>query len=696
MRIDVSNIVFIEPKPSPTEFQSTLNVTCGITIQDKLSGVNASSIEFSTSTTGIWGYGDWQSANKINNNNHINCSVTPTFKEGTENYIRWRAKDVAGNGYHVSDNYQIKIKENHPPNTTLISPMNNSVVYTLTPELIYSGLDPDNDVNLTYKIYLNSDKYKVISLNNSAIIKSNINTTRYKLEVPLIDGQTYYWTVISNDGFLSGSCISGFWKFFVDTTIDIPYVTLLEPVNNTNVTTTTPKISWAPGYFNLDIVTFNIYLARSPLTGELVSNKNLVQEDYKLTTYIFDKLLVRGEKYYWTIIPIANHPAGRIEGLCRSGIWSFKVKLPEVHIYNLSMELESESLSVEQGGYITTNITITNLGDIEDTIAIDIDEGILNANIAFKDSTNKITLLSNEHKILTLEIMVSPIATPKNYTIFITASSENAPEGQEVSVTKTIQLEVQEKELEDQGEEPKQEFGVWDLIMWLIIILTIFILITISIFYYNAKKARKIPTVRAELMYKVPPHLALPEGETKAEEEQLLPGTEGEAVPVLGAPGTPSRYQLPKAILTKKQRLDILEERFILGEITEETYKELKRKYEKEEDISDLESDEIELKGKLPGETEDIGPEENEDIEDIKQNDLSSEIEDLETMEHEEFEKTAEIPVEEPVIDDELQDIPEEVYPFPDDGFCITCGQSLDPDMAYCWSCGTKYETLEE
>ena len=57
--------------------------------------------------------------------------------------------------------------------------------------------------------------------------------------------------------------------------------------------------------------------------------------------------------------------------------------------------------------------------------------------------------------------------------------------------------------------------------------------------------------------------------------------------------------------------------------------------------------------------------------------------------------KTEAGPVGESVAEDEMHDIPEEVHPFPEDGLCITCGQGLDPDMAYCWSCGTKYENKD-
>jgi hypothetical protein len=695
--IDISNVTFSNPKPLDNELQINKSVNCGITVTDLLSGVNASSIEFSTSTSDIWEYGDWHSAQKKNDSNAISCSVTPTFKEGTDNFIRWRAKDVVGNGYHVSDNYQIKIKLNKPPYTTLISPKNRSIIYTLAPELVWSTNDPDNDTALSHSIYLSTDKDQIIDLNKSALLKSNIVNQFFELDTQLEDNTTYYWAIIPFDGKTIGFCTSDFWEFRIQTTVTIPTCTLIEPINNTNISSTTPKLSWILNYFNSSIVTYNIYLAKVPVVGELISEKYMYQEDYKLTTFIVEKPLVRGETYYWTVIPIANHHSGKLEGICRSGQWKFKIELPTEHFYNISMEIESINLTVEQGGIITTNITIMNIGDTSDIIFLEINKGTLNANIAFEDSINKINLLKDEKKKVTLEIIVSPITTPKNYTIQITAESEKAKlDGKEVSVTNSIRLKVLEKAPEDQSkDDSEKQFGFWDMILWLVIILIIFILLVISIFVYKAKKDKEIPTVKAELMYKPPPHLALPEGETKGEEEILLPGAEEKIVPTLGGPGISTRYQLPKAVLTKKQELKLLREKFLLGEIDKETYKEMKNEIENIEDIS-AEDQDFDLKGKLPGQTKDIELEDNQEMEDIDQPNLLSEVEDLETMEQEEFEKTTEISVEEPVIDSELQDIPEEVYPFPDDGFCITCGQSLDSDMAYCWSCGTKYETLEE
>ncbi|MCK5561582.1 MAG: FG-GAP repeat protein, partial [Thermoplasmata archaeon] len=196
--IDISNVTFTDPIPSFDEWQTNLSVVCNITIIDNLSGVNASSIDFRFSTGGIYNYGPWQSAREIVDDKIVNCSVNPTFEEGEDNYIQWRAKDKVGNGPFVSEDYQIKIKINYPPEVSLLSPSNGIIIKTLTPKLTWKGTDPDEDTLIYYSIYLSTDETKITNLDQSAVQDSNIIETKYKLESPLNDGFNYYWTVIPN------------------------------------------------------------------------------------------------------------------------------------------------------------------------------------------------------------------------------------------------------------------------------------------------------------------------------------------------------------------------------------------------------------------------------------------------------------------------------------------------------------------
>ncbi|MCK5561986.1 MAG: hypothetical protein KAJ51_15410, partial [Thermoplasmata archaeon] len=109
--VDTDRIVFQDPLPAGFGWEHTLTVTCGITATDTVSGVDAGSFEYSYSTTGTLpeSFSDWIYVKEIKDSTSITSSVDINFKEGTENYILWRARDVAGNSYTLSDTYQLKI-----------------------------------------------------------------------------------------------------------------------------------------------------------------------------------------------------------------------------------------------------------------------------------------------------------------------------------------------------------------------------------------------------------------------------------------------------------------------------------------------------------------------------------------------------------------------------------------------------------
>lgn len=109
--VDTEGIVFQDPLPIGSAWEHTLTITCGVTATDANSGVDAGTIEYSYSITGTSpeSFGGWTSAKKIKDGSSVTCTADLNFEEGTENYIRWRAKDVAGSSHTLSDIYQIKI-----------------------------------------------------------------------------------------------------------------------------------------------------------------------------------------------------------------------------------------------------------------------------------------------------------------------------------------------------------------------------------------------------------------------------------------------------------------------------------------------------------------------------------------------------------------------------------------------------------
>jgi hypothetical protein len=100
-------------------------------------------------------------------------------------------------------------KTNHPPIASLIEPKNKGSFSKETITLKWNSTDLEND-KILYTIYL-SDNFNSISRldpkSKFAVISDN------SFDVNLTKGKTYYWTVIPEDGKVSGLCLSEVWSF---------------------------------------------------------------------------------------------------------------------------------------------------------------------------------------------------------------------------------------------------------------------------------------------------------------------------------------------------------------------------------------------------------------------------------------------------------------------------------------------------
>ncbi len=74
-------------------------VTASVVLNDLGAGIDASSIEYSVSRDGLTNYGGWISAKLNTDGNTVSAETVSAllFQPGSTNYIRWRARDIAGN-----------------------------------------------------------------------------------------------------------------------------------------------------------------------------------------------------------------------------------------------------------------------------------------------------------------------------------------------------------------------------------------------------------------------------------------------------------------------------------------------------------------------------------------------------------------------------------------------------------------------
>jgi hypothetical protein len=208
VKVDSTEVLFSKPRPEPGNYPATATVNCGITISDATSGVDTDKIEYSIKKHGETLYSDWT---KVMNTGKDGLTVTITQKvnlgDGADNFIKWRAKDVAGNGWTESEPYQVSIAPEGSPNplTTLLFPNDDRVVEADSVNLVWLSNQPDS-ASITYEVRLDTVNPPV---HKAAETYTGTEFIFSGLEV----GETYYWTVIPYLEGVIGTCTSGSWSF---------------------------------------------------------------------------------------------------------------------------------------------------------------------------------------------------------------------------------------------------------------------------------------------------------------------------------------------------------------------------------------------------------------------------------------------------------------------------------------------------
>ncbi|MEA3560084.1 MAG: hypothetical protein U9R75_12595, partial [Candidatus Thermoplasmatota archaeon] len=116
VKIDLTQVYFTDFYPVTGEWTNTLRPTCSIMVHDDLTGVDPLSIQYEISTSGEVGLvGDWQTIlESYAAGPELRVVVSGWFKNGQDNWIRFRAKDVAGNPFFESEAYNVWIDAMSP------------------------------------------------------------------------------------------------------------------------------------------------------------------------------------------------------------------------------------------------------------------------------------------------------------------------------------------------------------------------------------------------------------------------------------------------------------------------------------------------------------------------------------------------------------------------------------------------------
>ncbi|MCK5561486.1 MAG: hypothetical protein KAJ51_12865, partial [Thermoplasmata archaeon] len=155
---DFENVIYSNALPLSGEIFKETKGEVGITISDMISGVNASTIEYSISTDEGKTWSSWLEVYGLQNNQSVNVKLNLTFLNGSANRIKWRASDIAGNGPTESKAFIIKVNtwlQTLIPKVKLWSPPNGTIIPTNSVKLHWL-LENTHLIGVTYDLYFDT------------------------------------------------------------------------------------------------------------------------------------------------------------------------------------------------------------------------------------------------------------------------------------------------------------------------------------------------------------------------------------------------------------------------------------------------------------------------------------------------------------------------------------------------------------
>jgi len=145
---------------------------------------------------------------------------------------------------------------------TLLSPIGNFMLTESIPLLsIQNSSDSELD-NLTYDFQLaTGEMFEIISDSSYNVVETQ-DSTFWQITVPLNDNQQYWWRARAFDGY-ENSSYSTAESFLLNTSNDPPFeFALITPINDAEVTSLFPLLSWEPAFDPdpLETISYVLYL----------------------------------------------------------------------------------------------------------------------------------------------------------------------------------------------------------------------------------------------------------------------------------------------------------------------------------------------------------------------------------------------------------------------------------------------------
>jgi len=111
IKVDTINVTYTGAVPGSDVWLIQLLVECGVTIRDMDgAGIEVASIQYRVSHANLSGYGGWQAwGASVGDAQEVTVRQDIAMGDSAFNYVQWRAKDIAGNGYTTSPHYRVRV-----------------------------------------------------------------------------------------------------------------------------------------------------------------------------------------------------------------------------------------------------------------------------------------------------------------------------------------------------------------------------------------------------------------------------------------------------------------------------------------------------------------------------------------------------------------------------------------------------------
>jgi hypothetical protein len=481
IRMDSENVTFTDPIPENNTWHISKDVVVGITVTDPGGGeVNSSTIKYSISTSNGAQWNPWLSIPDLEPAVNIEVIESVTLKEGIYNLIKWQATDSVGNGPIESDEYRILVDTE-----SIIFqnpwPASHEVSFTEDVAFGITIIDATSGVNAsTVEYALSTDKGRywspwipVEDLNNSLKLDIRLNHT-----FPNGTENMVKWRAMD----IAGNDIVESPKYAINVNSWVPpikpEVTLLSPPNAMTINDTHVELTWEHDE-EIGATEYDLYFDNS--TPPEIRESGITSTNFSIDN------LQDGETYFWRVIPKLDG----VEGICRSGVWWFRVDL-DIDSKSYNVEISGPaSVMLYPGDNRSLLLTISNLGTKNDMIRLDLQASKLSNYISLSNYST-LNLNSNRNANRYLNIVLPDDTQPGNYEIIITATSINS--GEIEKDNHIISVEIKGRDTpgpDDSDGDTGLEFYnqlSFQLIILAIIIIIIILVVAIALLLQRRKK----------------------------------------------------------------------------------------------------------------------------------------------------------------------------------------------------------------